>query len=796
MAFFSEVRFALRSFLKRPGFTAVAVLTLALGVGANSAVFSVVNGVLLTPLPYFDSDSLVTVHADWTGPDPGIGSMSYPDIADLEEEVDSFDSLVGVSSTSMTLTGFGEPVVMRFPRVTRGLMEIFRVAPLLGRDIRADEFGAAAPSIVVVSHGFWQARLGGAENILGQTLTLNGSPYEIVGVGPPGFDYPEGAELWIPRRLVPEGCGRGCHTFFALGRLADSATLAEARAGADRLAANLSSEFPDSNTGKRFLVRSLKEAMVGNVRVGLLLLLGAVGLLTLVACANVANLLLARASSRREEIAIRTAVGASRSRLVGQSLVESSLLSVAGAATGLALTSASLAALRRLGSEIPRLVEVQIDGTVLAFTLIASIAVTFLFGLAPAFAFAGSPLRGELANNPKRRRFRSLLLVSEVALSALLLVGAGLVLRSFHALYAVDVGFDPRNLLRFSLILPEVRYDSLDSIRNFYRELEDRLRGIPGVESVGSAWSPPLARARATGEVLVKGRPKPLPGHEREASIVSVGPGWFETMRIPLLRGRSLEPSDDAAPEPVALVNEALVRAVFPGEDPLDKLVELTVDMGFGSPDYRIVGVVSDVRSRTLVDDPEPQIYVPHGVFGPEDLTVTLRVHPVAPPVLPVARTILQEMDSDVPMYRVETVEEAVGRNVAPTRFYLVLIGAFAVLASLLAAVGLYGVVSYNTADRTRELGLRMALGAKREGILRMVLVQGMVPALVGLSLGLTAAFGSARVMNAILFGVEPGDPAVYAGAAGILLTTALLATLLPARRASRIDPLVALRES
>jgi predicted permease len=722
--------------------------------------------------------------------------MSYPDIEDLAREVSAFEFLVGVSSTSMTLTGFGEPVVMRFPRVTRGLMDVFRVAPLLGRDIRADEFGAAAPSVVVVSHGFWQSRLGGAEDVLGRTITLGGAAYEIVGVAPPGFDYPEGAELWIPRRLDLEGCGRGCHTFFALGRLADTATLAGARAEADRLAANLSAEFPDTNAGKRFLVRSLKEAMVGKVRVGLLLLLGAVGLLTLVACANVANLLLARASSRRGEIAIRTAVGASRARLVAQSLVESALLSVAGAATGLTLAAASLAALRRLGSEIPRVLEVHIDARVLLFTLLASVVVTFLFGLAPAFAYARSSLRNELASDPGRRRFRTLLLVSEVALSALLLVGAGLVLRSFHALYAVDVGFDPRNLLRFSLILPEVRYESIDSIRNFYRELEDRLGALPGVESVGSGWSPPLGTGRATGNILVKGRPEPPPELEREASIVSVGPHWFETMRIALRRGRLLEPADDAGAEPVAVVNEAFARAAFPDEDPLDKLVEITVDMGYGSPDYRIVGIVADVRARTIVDEAEPQIYVPHGVFGPEDLTVTLRLSPGAPPVLPAARTILKAMDADVPMYRVETVEEAVGRNVAPTRFYLVLIGAFAVLASLLAAVGLYGVVSYNAASRTRELGLRIALGARREGILRMVLFQGMIPALAGLALGLASAFGTARVLNAILFGVEPRDPAVYAGTAALLLVTALLATILPARRASRVDPLVALRQT
>jgi putative ABC transport system permease protein len=798
-----ELRFALRSFWRRPGFSAIAVLTLALGVGANSTIFSVVNGVLLKPLEYAHPEELVTVHAV-EGAERRVGFMSYPDLAGLGSEVRAFQSLAGVSSTNMTLTGLGDPVHMSAKRVTQGLLSTFGVAPALGRDIRADEFGPNGPAVVVVSHAFWEARLGGAPDAVGRFIALSGVSYEIVGIAPPGFDYPENAELWIPYRLDLEGCGRGCHVMNGIGKLAPGATLDEARAEAKRLAANWAIEFPDSNTNKTFLVRSLQDQMVGDVRKGLLLLSGAVGLVALIACANVANLLLSRATSRTGEVAIRTAIGASRAHLVSQSLLESALLAIAGGAFGLGLAGTSLAVLRRLTVGIPRIDEVQIDSHVLVFTFAAVVIVTFLFGLAPAFSLARSPIRaglgyaasGGTGDNPGRRRFRTLLLVGEVALSALLLVGAGLVLRSFAALYAVDVGFETRNILRFNLILPEVRYGSIEAIRNFYRELEERIRQLPGVDSVGSVWGPPLGTSGASGNVRVQGRPKPPPELETEASIHPVGPGWFETMQIPLRRGRLLSEGDDSGPEPVAVVNDAFVRENFPGEDPIDRMVELTLDFGYGSPYFRIVGVVGDVRSRKIAADPEPQMYVPHGHFGPEDLTLNVRMRAGAPSVLPEVRALVREMDSDVPLYRIETIAEAVARQVGPTRFYLTLIGAFAVLASVLAAVGLYGVVACNTSQRSREIGLRMALGAQRASILRMVVREGMVPAMVGLLAGLTAAFFGGRILNAILFGVEPRDPAIYIGTGAVLLAVALVASIVPARRASRVDPVTTLRST
>jgi predicted permease len=671
----------------------------------------------------------------------------------------------------------------------------------LGRDIRADEFGPDGPAVVILSHRFWQARFGGSSDVLGKSLMMNGYSYEVVGVAPPGFDYPNGAELWIPRRLDPESCGRGCHTMIAVGRLAPGATVGIAQSEADRIAANLTAAYADTNTNKSFLVRSLQDQMVGDVRRGLLLLLGAVGLLVLIACANVANLLLVRASTRTGEIAIRTALGASHGRLAGQALIESGVLAVLGGSAGLLLASASLELLPRLATGIPRMESIEIDGVVLLFALGTVVLVTFLFGTAPALALLRLPVRSGLAQNTPgggesrgRRRFRNLLLAGEMALSALLLVGAGLLLRSFGSLYAVDVGFETRDIVRFHVMLSSVRYDSLEKVRAFYRDLEERIRALPGVDAVGSVWGPPLGRGHATGTVLVAGRPEPSPEEEREASIHAVGPGWMETMRIRPVRGRGLTARDDLGPELVAMVNETFVRENFAGEDPIGKEVRVTVSLGYGSPSWRIVGVVGDVRSRGLDVLPEAQIYVPHGRYGPENMNIAIRTHREAGSVLPAVRAVLREKNADAPMYRVETVEEAVQRQVAPTRFYLVLIGIFAGLAAVLAAVGLYGVVAYSASRRTREIGLRFALGAPREGILRMVLAQGMAPAVVGLALGLLAAYFGGQVMEAILFEVQPRDPWIFAGTSLLLLVVALLATLVPAHRASKIDPARALR--
>ena len=769
-----DLRFALRSLWRRPGFAVVAVATLALGIGANTAIFSVVNGVLLNSLPYPDPSGLITIDEAPSGPGAPPGSMSGPDIFDIESEAPSISTLVGVNAPDMTLTGLGDPQVIEVTRLTQGLMATFHVTPFLGRDIRADEFGVDGPLIIVLGYGFWQSRFGGSPDALGGTVTLNGIDYEVVGIAPEGFAYPSTAELWVPRRLDLEGCGRGCSTMRPVGRLAVGSTVESAQAELDALALNLEAAYPDTNTGKRFLVRSLQDKVVGGVQRGLWLILGAVGIVLVIACANVANLFLVRASTRTGEVSVRSALGASRGRLVTQVMVESGVIAVIGGLSGLALAWFGVQLLPRFSAGgIPRIDEIGIDGPVLLFTLGTVALVTVLFGLAPAVTLARTSLRTGLGSGSRAGegrgsgRARSLLLGGEVALSAVLLVGAGLLLRSFSQLYAVDVGFETQEILRFKLNLPSGRYTDLDQITTFYRTLEERIRTIPGVEAAGSVWGPPLGRGNATGTVLVEGRPEPEPEEETGASIHPMGPGWMETMRIPVIRGRGLTEADDHDAEKVAVINEAFVRQNFPGEDPIGQNVRVTVGLGFGSPYWRIVGVVGDVRSRGLERETDAQIYMPHGQYGPRDMSVTVRSTPGAPPLLPVIREEVRAMDASLPLYQVETVEQALQRHVAPTRFYMILVGLFAGLAAVLAAVGLYGVVAYSVSRRTREIGLRVALGARRDGIVRLVVGQGMRPALIGLAVGLGLALLGGRVMETVLFGVQPRDPVILGGDGG-----------------------------
>ena len=587
-----------------------------------------------------------------------------------------------------------------------------------------------------------------------------------------------------------------------VGRLAAGSTVESAQAELDALALNLESAYPETNTGKRFLVRSLQDQVVGGVERGLWLILGAVGIVLVIACANVANLLMVRASTRTGEVAVRSALGASRGRLITQVMIESGVIAVLGGLCGLALAWLGVQLLPRFSAGgIPRIDEIGIDAPVLLFTLATIAVVTILFGLAPAVALARTSLRTGLGTGSTRGgesrgsgSARGLLLGGEVALSAVLLVGAGLLLRSFSQLYAVDVGFETREILRFKLNLPRSRYTDLEQITTFYRTLEERIRVIPGVEAAGSVWGPPLGSGNASATVLVDGRPEPTPAEETEASVHPMGPGWMETMRIPVIRGRGLTEADDREAEPVAVINETFVRENFPGEDPIGQSLRVTVNLGYGSPTWRIVGIVGDVRSRGLERESEAQIYMPHGQYGPGDLAITVRSTPGGPPLLPVIREEVRAMDAGLPLYQIETVEEALQRQVAPTRFYMILVGLFAGLAAVLAAVGLYGVVAYSVSRRTREIGLRVALGAGRDGIVRLVVGQGMRPALLGLIVGLGVALAGGRVMEALLFGVQPRDPVILGGTALLLAVVTLAAAILPAYRASRVDPVKALR--
>jgi predicted permease len=588
----------------------------------------------------------------------------------------------------------------------------------------------------------------------------------------------------------------------AVGRLAPGVSLENARAAVDRTGADLQRAYADTNTGKRFLVRGLKRAMVGDVEAGIWITFASAVLVLLITCANVANLLLARASARESDVAVRAALGASRGRLAAHVLVESGVLALAGGCGGVALAFAGVNLFRRAANDIiPRTDLIPLDGTVLAVTLASIAIVTVLFGALPALAASRAPAAASLAGSgrsavtPTTMRFRRALLAGEVALSASLLILAGLLFRTFTELHAVNVGFETRELSRFSVVLPESDYPELERATQFYASLETALAALPGVEAVGAMFGPPLGRGHATGDVLIEGRPEPPPGNESEASVRSVTPELLAALRIPLHRGRLLQPSDNRRDaEPVAVINEQFAREHFPNEDPIDRRVRVTVDLGYGSPAWRIVGIVGDVRFSSLREPPAADIYLPHAQYGPLSLTVHVRTAPGAPAVMPSAREIVRRLDADVPVYRVETLQQVMQTATAPARLYLGLVALFAVTAALLAGVGLYGVVSQVVVQRTREIGLRMALGARRDTIVALVVRQGMLPAVVGLIIGAAAAMAGARLLESVLFGVRPHDPVVFGAATALMGLVALVAAAIPAIRASGIDPADALR--
>ena len=794
-----DVRFALRSLARRPAFTAIAAVTLALGIGANTAIFSVVNGVLLRPLPYSEPDRLMLVWAHDEEEPAGRSWMSQPDIESVRE-LPAIASVEGWQSTSFAVTGAGEPERVAVARVTGGLLETMGFTPVLGRDLRHEENASGAPLVVVIGHDQWQTRLGGRGDVIGSTIDLHERSYEIVGVAPEGFDFPDGAQFWVPYRIEPDDCGRGCHVYQAIARLAAGTTREAAAAALGTLASSLGEAFPESNFGQEFRLEPLTEFTVGDVRRGLWILLGAVAVVLLIACANVTNLLLVRGASRRGEVAVRAALGAGRGRLVRQVLVESLVLATLGATLGIALAAAGVRLLRDWAPPgIPRLDEIGVDMTVLLFSVALTGLVAVLFGLSPALRLARTPvaegIRSESRGGDQGRegRSRALLLALEVGLSLVLLVGAGLLLRSLGRLYDVDMGFDGREVVRFGLYLPSARYDSLETITTFYRSLEERLDNVPGVESVGSVYGAPLAGGNIMGEVRVEGRELPALGAETYGAIHPATPGYMETMGLTLLRGRGIEPTDRRESPAVAVVSEAFVRENFPGEEPLGRRFAVTASFGFANPTWTIVGIVRDVR-RSLTGEPRASLYVPHTQFGPAGLTVHVRGRAGAQNLFGAIRQQVQAMDPNLPLASIETVDEAIRRDAASARFYLLLVSLFAGLAVILAAIGLYGVVSYLVSRRTREIGIRLALGAPRSGIRRLVLRQAMGPALLGVTGGVLVSLAAGRIMESMLFQAEGIDLVVLLGVTTLIVLVTVAATLAPARRATRVDPVEVLR--
>jgi predicted permease len=797
---FRDCRFALRSLLRTPGFTAAAVGTLALGVGANTAIFSVVNGVMLRPLPYDHPEQLVTVQRH-TPFGYSTYAMSQPDIYDIRSEVPSIVAAGGYYPSTFTLTGRDDPEVVQGARVTNGLFEIFHVSPVLGRDLLSEENVPGLPLVAVIGHAFWQERYGGDPDVIGKTIELSEQAYEIVGVAPLGFSYPRNVEIWTPVYHDVEGCGRGCHFLRLIARLGDQLTLETAQTELSVLATRLGDAYPDTNARKEFNLVTLAETVYGNVRGGLLVMLGAVGVVLLIACANVANLLLARGSVRAGEMAMRAALGASRGRLVTQLLVEAFVIATLGGTLGVALARGGLHTLLQLApSNLPRVEEITVDGTVLLFALATVTAISFLFGLMPALRMANTSVTETLTQcgrggvGPTHTRSRSALLAGEVALSLVLLVGAGLLLRSFVTMNTVELGFDKEHVFTFAISLPEARYGGDESVQ-FFEQLEARLAALPGIASVGSAYGSPMGGTSMGATIRLPDRPEPPDGQEAYATVRAVTPGYLETLRIPILQGRGFEPSDRINALPVILVNRRFVEQYYPGENPLGKQVEVHGSFAYDiEQPHTIVGVVGDIRATSPRGDAAPDIYVAQAQAGSEYLRVLARLSTGSTDVLPAIRSEVRTLDPNLPLRGVETLETAVQRSFGPARFYLLLLSIFAGVAVTLAAIGLYGVVAYLVSCRTREIGIRIALGAHAGDVVRLVLRQGMGPAALGIVLGLLGAWGTSRVLSSLLYHVGPHDPVTLSSVTVLLLGIVVLAILIPALKASRIAPVEALR--
>jgi putative ABC transport system permease protein len=809
-----DLRFALRTLLKRPAFTLIAVATLALGIGANTAIFSVVRAVLLRPLAFPEPERIVKI----VGFDQREGvtdNLSPADFFDYQQEATAFARMGAHGWVGFFTIAGGELEAERLGgvNVTEGYFPTLGVQPVRGRLFTPDEDRPGSPSTVILSHGFWQRRYGGNPAIIGQAILLNARPATVIGVLPADYRHIEPnpereADVFVPYRFDRVMPNRGGHFIRAVGRVRPDATLNDARAQLESIAARLERDYPVSNTDQGVHVSPLHDAMVRESRPALILLIGAVGVVLLVACANLANLLLASASVRQREIAIRRALGAGRRRLIRQLLTESVLLGVAGGTAGLVLALWATRALSVLSAAgMPRADAVSIDLPVLTFGLALSLGTGLLFGAVPAWQLSGGGVHDTLkegargqAGSRSGRRIRDALVGAEMALSIVLLVAAGLLLRSFVALHQVDVGFARGEVLTMQVAVPTASYGEEQQI-SFHEQLIRRVRAVPGVRAAGAINILPLSGNYDGRGVQIEDRPMPA-GQAPSVQSRSVTPGYFDAMGIPLVNGRGFDTRDTQAAPLVVIVSEAMARRYWPGEDPIGKRV--TFNSGIpeneqqevGGPGSReVIGVVGDVKHLGLDEATTPFFYTPHAQ-QPSYHTMTLIVRGAVPPAALASsvRHEVAEMDRQVPVSDVRTLDAVLAQVTTAPRLRTILVGSFAALAVLLSLVGVYGVVGYVVSQRTREIGVRLALGARTSEVLGMLIRQGMVPVVIGLAAGLTGAVMTTRLLTGMLFGVTATDAGTYVAAAGVLAAAALCATLISARRATRIDPMIALR--
>ncbi|HEV8581580.1 MAG TPA: ABC transporter permease [Thermoanaerobaculia bacterium] len=806
-----DVRHSFRMLRRSPGFTVAAVVTLALGIGANAAVFSVVDAVLLRPLPYPEPDRLFVLYRLNTQENIGRTRAAPLDFLDWQKRSRSFSAMAAHIGTGFTLTGGGEPEMVIGQLVSAELFDVLAARPLLGRTFRPDENEAGRDRVMLLSHRLWQRRFGGDPAVVGRTIVANNRPYTVVGVMPPGFDYPGSRyQLWVPfpfRGTNEDNLpvNRQSRYLQVIGRLEPGITPEQAAADLDRVGRQLAEEYPDSNSGTTANMISLTEDTVGGVRKALLLLLGAAGFVLLIACANVTSLLLARASTRRREMAVRSALGVGLPRLVRQLLTETLVLFAAGLVAGLLVAQGTLGAVRTVGPrDIPRLEEADLDTRALLLSATAAGVAALLFGLAPALQAARAGASGAakiggrvVTADPRHQRLRSAVIVAEVSVSLVLLTGAGLAVRSFLRLQGVEKGFDPDHAASFSVTLPAAKYPDAAAMRAVYRRLLDGWSSQPAFEAVGLTTALPLSGQDLENGVALEGAPDG--GELPVAGLRGVSPGYFKAMGIPVRRGRSFTLEDHETSLPVAVVNQAFARRYWPGQDPIGK--RLSVD-GSGGPWRTVVGIVADVKHRGLETAPRPEVLLPYFQLDPGFLTswsrglsVVIRSSAGLSVIADLARRGVRAADLDMPLIDFQPMAQLVTESTAQPRFRTLLMGGFAAIAFILALVGVFGVMSYFVAQRTQELGVRMALGARRSQVFALVLRRGARLAALGVLIGLAGARALTGWMAGLLYEVSPTDPVTFVLAAALLTAAALAASYIPARRAAGLDPAVVLRE-
>jgi putative ABC transport system permease protein len=793
-----DLRYGVRMLTKKPVFSIIAVTTLALGIGANTAIFSVVNAVLLRALPYHNAKQLVVVASTSSSGDRD--GLSVPEIQDYQAQMHSLEDLTGFQSQSVNVTGGERPDRVRGAFVTADFFKVFNLPPLLGRTFVEGEDRQGGEKLVVVNEKMWQERLNSDQNLAAKKLILNGEPYSVIGVVSSSFKQPfdPDVEVWMPVANYPGNTGkREWRLLFGMGHLKPGISVAQAQAEASTIASQLAQAYPKENAGRGARTELLSDLLVRDVRPILWLLFAAVGVILLIACANLANLLLARGLSRQKEIAVRGALGASRGRLIRQLLTETTLIGILGGALGLLLAHWGLFALLKLPQGFVNTKEATLDSRVLLFALAVSLITGWLFGLVPALQLVKPELQSFLkeggrgsGEGSRWNRVRSGFVVVQVALSLLLLVSAGLLIRSFDKLLRVDVGFKTEQLLSLEYRLPRNKYKEPVAQWNFHRQVVERLQEVPGVQSASLVRGLPFSGNGATTGIILPDREPPPKGMEPEVMFNTTMPNYFETLGIPLLKGRLFSKEDQAKTPAVVVINQTMAQRFWPSQDPLGKQVKFAQD---GS-EATVIGVVGDAKHYWLEEQQRPQMYDAYsqdpGLFATVVIRTTVEPLSLTEPV----RQAIWKVDADQPMWKIRTVEFLVNRSTADRRFLMALMGIFATLALLLTIIGLYGVISYLVNQRTQEIGIRMALGAQMGDILAMVLKQGMVLVLTGVALGLAAAWMLTRLMSRLLYQVSATDPLTFASIALLLVTVALLACYIPARRATKVDPLVALR--